>query len=553
VQAFETELASFRDTATAAERTSRWVATELPATRASLVARIASRRQAGVRLREPDFDPDARLDDVARIGREVSASLARGDFEDALAKAQAARRALDAIDAAIDAVELVRSEYAARITFQRHRVVTLRARVAERAEKVVALRQAYTPESLGEVADYVARSTETLDRVAADLVEATRLSSEAEQGYLGAKRLVDRATNALEDVEALFVAIDRTADDLEGDRNETALDLSLVSRWLGEIDADVAAIAVAGGRAIATTPGLREEAAAIEARLAARPLPMGEIARAMDALAARTREEVERVAALRLAFASRAKSLVSLDESVRALGGMLEASSDDRSSVNERYAAARDRYRAFAAAAPGPDEIAASVDEARALDAELAELWALGQADIQQGPLARTALAEAHAALRVAEAALPFTRILELSRPRAQLREAQDALSAQDYLQAKRLAQHALEAIQASTEAETWRRQNAAAEAARRFENDLDRKIAWQDRLERDRSAGRSRSSSSSSWGSSPSWGSSGSSHSHRSSSSSSSSSRSSSSGRSSYGSSSGSSKTGSSSGRSKW
>lgn len=183
-------------------------------------AAVERLRADGFTVDEPGFEPGAMLTHIQKTGAEALSAVRAQRYEVAEEKAG------EALGSALELMELCerirrsREQSVSRLDEAMRRLEALRARRPERSERLRALCQAHADSALQPALDNVEEASAVLNQAARYLSEARACMAPAAQRYLAAEELIDRATERLDAVDALFQEIETKAADLSRARQE---------------------------------------------------------------------------------------------------------------------------------------------------------------------------------------------------------------------------------------------------------------------------------------------------------------------------------------------
>jgi hypothetical protein len=185
------------------------------------VARLtAARRGAGLRLTEPEGDPDPLLVQGRAEHAEALEALQRGDPEAGAKHLDQAFARAEQAEQVIERQEAARARCGKEIPARRADAERLRREADEAGAQRHQLEGGFAPESWCEVADNVARAHELWASAEGLLAEAESASAESRQHYFRAAGLLDQVQQQQEEAHGLLHAVGRCLQGLSDVRQE---------------------------------------------------------------------------------------------------------------------------------------------------------------------------------------------------------------------------------------------------------------------------------------------------------------------------------------------
>lgn len=438
--------------------------------------RVAACRARGLRLVEPESNPDPLLEQGREDHTQILPCLQRAD-------AKAARRHLDAAldrvkqaDAAIERQEKAKAECTRELPARRAAAERLQRAGAQAQAHRAELERGFAAESWHAVRDNVERSHRLQTDADAAVTEAAAAAGDAVQHYVRATNLLERVGALQKEAGELLPPVERCLRDLTALRQECVQqrqELNNLDRQTQEYLAAHAGIVGhnARSRCDAAAERLRQARAQAEAGRPNWSAVKQQLDEARKGYAAARAAAEEDVAANR-------KLLARIDDVTREaerVGRLLESHHEDRPRANSCYRAAREDLERVQSES-GRGRVGAAPDWTRLLKQleaaaeELRKAEALAREDLRLADQAQTEMGVASQA--VGRAAEHFTSApsAEVSRAEALFAQAAQHLAAQEYEQAiekataaRRTASRAVEEAVRLAEEE---RQRLAATAA---------------------------------------------------------------------------------------
>jgi len=182
----------------------------------ALREKVESLRAEGLKLDEPGFQPDVRLDRGVREAQKVEELLAGGEEEKAAGLAAELGRALDELEEQLGAIERARGEVLANLSEIEEVVGQLRARIPAARSTLERLEREHAPEAFREAAD----NLDELAEVLADVDEWREhiLEDHREERYLSALADLEECQELVVAGRELLDEIDRAEAELEAAR-----------------------------------------------------------------------------------------------------------------------------------------------------------------------------------------------------------------------------------------------------------------------------------------------------------------------------------------------
>jgi len=183
-------------------------------------AAVERLRADGFTVEEPGFEPGAMLTHIQKTSAEALSAVRAQRYEVAEEKAS------EALGSAVELMDLCerirrsREQSARRLDAAMRRNEDLHARRLERSERLRVLCLAHADSALQPALDNVAEASPVLHQAARCLAEARACMAPEAQRYLAAEELIDRATQRLDAVDALFQEIETKAEDLSRARQD---------------------------------------------------------------------------------------------------------------------------------------------------------------------------------------------------------------------------------------------------------------------------------------------------------------------------------------------
>lgn len=409
---------------------SRQAASEVEA-----VARdAASHRSGGLRLSEPEADPDPVL---ARARQELETAgrhLRQAELEPAEERLKAAssqaRQAVAAIQRTEQARDRCRQELPALRDGQRR----LGQVLTEARQRQAVLEREYSPASWKDVSGHVAQAEAELRQAGESLEEAARACADDVQHYLRALAMLDGVRTRQGQMQALLQAHEQTLRKLEAVRQDCQARL----RQVGELGVQLGRM-LEGQRGVVRAPALRrfEDARGSLARLEGQ----ARAGRAdWTALAAALEQASQSLTAARQsadedmkAYEGLGRRLEEVETQASQVARLLASHAEDRAPANRLYEQADEALRLVRREAGGPDadwpKLLARVEDA---GRDLARAEKLAHEDIRLADQAADDLEEAERELTT----MPDLSRADESRALEILGRARNLLESQQYEQA---------------------------------------------------------------------------------------------------------------------
>jgi hypothetical protein len=458
----------------AREVQSRFVqSTEVQKSLEEVSSAISKHRSEGLRLDEPEGDPDPPLARARAAHDQAIEALAHADPERAGKRLEAAMAQLDQGRQVLERILQAR-EFSRREIPERNKAVdAVRAAIEAAEAEAQSLRRQFDPESYRNVASNPAEARARLETALPRLEQAEELASNDTQRFLEAARTIEQVTRLQNEALDLAKGVGAQRATLESVREECKAAWNDLGQRVGALgrmlDEHGPIIGKPARAAYSDALRLQRE---IE-RLSSVPRPnwleiQEKVARAREGLAI-----VQEHAEDDLKAYSRVREkLESARPRVQQIGGLLRAENKDRPPSNLRYRAAVEALdRVGREASEGSADwkfLERQVDDALA---ELDRAESLAREDIRLGNQALSDLDSAARAVRTAKSFSSLGVTADSRAAEAQLAQARRAIDSQDYEQAIQLAtaseQSARGAFQ-SAQREARRRQDQIESERRR-------------------------------------------------------------------------------------
>lgn len=449
------------------------LAATLDASLNEVAALAVAKRAEGLRLAEPDADPDPRL---AKGHDDHQAAMVALNAADGDAAEQHLKRGQDHAARARQGID---RQMAARAFCQTD--IPLRRQESERLAQLCQhaqqqqheLRQGFTPDTWQGVAESLPQATAMLQSVAPALEEAQRDAGDGTQYYLRAAERLGQIREQQQQVAARLTALGNRLSELvalretcRARRKQLGLQANQVRQWIAQnntaVRAEARNLLAKGEQEVQTTPEPSP----------GNPINWVNISTILDH-AQRTLSAAQETAQ---ADATAHQQLLAQLESTRQQAGqvdqLLRSNTADRARANQRFQAANQdlgRIRQTVAT-PQSDWAALAVQLKQvADDFEQARAWA--NDDIRLAQQAEAAIAEAEKHYQRARTYINLHASTNMSAAQSQLDQARGQLKAQAYEQAISLADSAERAARAAYDEamrETQERQRRLERAQQR-------------------------------------------------------------------------------------
>ncbi|MGE0708125.1 MAG: TPM domain-containing protein [Planctomycetota bacterium] len=414
------------------------VAAELDGEVAAIQARIDELRQGGLRLREPGFEPEAALERARELAGRARDAAATADDKACEEHAAHARRLVEEVRARAETALRAREALAPRIESLRQERAALAERLPRTRELLAELQREHADTALWPALDNAEEAEAALAHAGLCLDQAAAAGTPEEQRYLAGEELVARAARILRDVTELFDEVPQKQEELVEARREAERALRDgrdalrgVERDLRESDAHASVGALRQREALGTL--LAEEQSRQQ-----EPRPDWLVRqRRWTTLAEGAAALAEQLARERAAREETESLANTLEQRFAALRAKLEASEDDRASVNHRADALADELSETLAGLDAErQDWPARLSELRVLDGRLRALEDDVRDELQLAEAARRAVTRAVAAVSAVRGVNTREAWDELNAARAEL-------ARQRYEQAQGLAERA--------------------------------------------------------------------------------------------------------------
>ena len=464
------------------------VVDELTPAIAAEAARVTELRGKGLRVREPIFDPEARLADARALAGEALDAVRAGDVAASEAHLGDLEEVVEGTRQRLDATARLHTELPRLVAERRAALASARGRTAPARATLAELEKAYAHASFAAESDNLSECDALFTQLEALCSEAEQDGQAATQRYLAGDEKLGRAAAALTAIAELLDAIERRKADIEAAIAHARAELARAR----DARATLGKLAAGNPHAVGAGPvGVLESsehalAEVDEAVATPRPEWFGLDQRASQLAAVLTdavavaQRDIDAHAAAEREVGDGAAVL----ERVRA---ELGASTVDRAPANARLAAATgelERARQLLAEPRGDWQLTlASARSAIALAGSAAELAAR---DEELARSAQVAMAAAQQATTAADRNYGRGVRADLVTARNAMTIAQDALQKQNYevaLYQAEVASSNAEASQRAAAAEVSRLQEreAAQQAAAAYAAELrrSRRSSW--------------------------------------------------------------------------
>lgn len=435
-------------------------------------ARIAEARGDGLRLDEPEGDPDTALAEARRHYGEALESLRDGDAEAATRAREAAEAAAARAGQALDNVLQARTTCRDALPTRRADSRALRARLPQAQADRETLRKSFAPESWRAVAGHYDHAGAALDQADALLDEAEADASKTTQHYLAACESLKKAlmaqqaaANAFGELSAMCSSLAQARDESRAGRQALAQSLRRVDDLFRAHDLVVGTAAHRARNELAAI--LKPLDAAMQAALPNWPDLRDQLRNAQNALQTAESAAQADIAAQR-EFAGR---LDSVREHADRLDGFLRAHSTDRPRANQKARAAfTSLEQLIGEAEAGRADWPSLAKRLQVVAEELGQAEHMAREDVHLAEQATSALNEAERQLRRARTFYEAGVSPDLRGVEQRLATAQSAFGAQNYEQAIEAAGSAEQAARQALDAATReaQRRRDAEEARRR-------------------------------------------------------------------------------------
>ncbi|MCC6999185.1 MAG: hypothetical protein IT370_31530, partial [Deltaproteobacteria bacterium] len=191
------------------------VVDELTPAIAAEAARVSELRGKGLRVREPIFDPEARLADARALAGEVLDAVRGGDAADAEAHLGELEEVVEGTRERLEATARLHTELPRLVAERRAALASARGRSAPARVTLSELEQTYAHASFAAESDNLSECDALFTQIDALCSEAEQDGQAATQRYLAGDERLGRAAAALAAIAELLDAIDRRKGEIE--------------------------------------------------------------------------------------------------------------------------------------------------------------------------------------------------------------------------------------------------------------------------------------------------------------------------------------------------